>query len=161
MDIQVLATNPQMEGLEGIKFAKFLKRATGSRRMSSALLKTGVAAAIVGGSAYYLNKKYGWSRKLNFYPKGSKKKAPAIGKAVAAAAKAGKTQKAAEKGANGWFNADLFKSLATKFLAPKTDIQIPQAQNMPAQPMPAQEGMKINPLLLAGLAVGGIMLLKK
>ncbi len=163
MDIQVLATNPQMEGLEGIKFAKFLKRATGSRRMSSALLKTAATAALVGGTAYYTNKKYGWWNKLRsrFSGKAKTPAKAAAAKGASNAAKKAAAKKVAEKGANGWFNADLFKSLATKFLAPKTDIQVPQAQGMPAQSMPAQEGMKINPLLLAGLAVGGIMLLKK
>ena len=167
MDIQVMATNPQMEGLEGIKFAKFLKRATGSRRMSSALLKTAGAAAVIGGTAYYTNRRFGWWQKFrNRFSKptpaakiAAKTSAKKAAKKAAAKAAA---KKAAEKGANGWFNAGLFKNLATTFLTPKTEVQVPQAQGAAIQPMQAQGEMKINPLLLAGLAaVGGIMLLKK
>lgn len=154
MDIQILTNSEQMEGLEGIKFAKFLKRATGSKRMSSALLKTAAAAAAIGGAAYYTNKKYGWWNKLK--GKFSPAHKAAVKKAVAKAA----AKKAANKGANGWFNADLFKNLATTFLSPQTDIQVPQAQNIPTQAN-LQRGMNINPLLIGALVIGGLMLMKK
>jgi len=158
MNIQVLATNPQMEGLEGIKFAKFLKRATGSKRMSAALLKTAATAAVVGGTAYYTNKKYGWWNKVKgrFLPQTK----AASKTAAKQSAKKAAAKKAANKGANGWFNADLFKNLATTFLSPKTDIEVPQAQNIPAQAN-MKQGMNINPLLIGAAVIGGLMLMKK
>ncbi|NPA52692.1 MAG: hypothetical protein GXO22_07335 [Aquificae bacterium] len=55
--IQVLG---ETEGLEGIKFSKFLKRATGSKKVGDALFKIG----LVGTSAYLSKDKSGVNTSL-------------------------------------------------------------------------------------------------
>ncbi len=166
MNIQVMSTDPQKEGLEGIKFAKFLKRATGSHRMSSALLKTAATAAVIGGTAYYTNKKYHWWDKLRAYtPTKTGIKTGTISTATTTAkALTTKTAKtAANHGANGWFSGEFFTKLVSGL--------IPTAQAQPTQqtvhtrsvstPV-VLEKQNINPLLIGGAALlVGFLLMKK
>jgi len=95
-----------LEELEGIKFAKFLKRATGSKRMSSALLKTSLLAAAAGG-AYYANKKYNLTDKL----------------------KRTITRPAAKSSKSGGVNTALLRNVIDDFLKPTTQISQPTTAN--------------------------------
>ena len=167
--IQIMPTDPQKEGLEGIKFAKFLKRATGSRRMSSALLKTAATAAVIGGTAYYTNKKYHWWDKLKAYtPMKTGVKTGTISttatttKALTATGTVAKT--AANKGANSWFSGDFLTKLVSAFIPTAQANQQPQAQinSKEVAIIPQQQSLPINPLVLGGFALlGGYLLLKK
>ncbi|WP_457642644.1 hypothetical protein [Persephonella sp.] len=145
--IQVMG---ETEGLEGIKFAKFLKRATGSKRMSTALLKTGAAAALIGGTAYYTNKKYNWWDKARQRLSNQK---PLI-----------KTTTTTTK-TTGTVNTNLIRDIIDRFLPAAAVASTPETQPSAQQAaLIPQEKSQINlPLLLGigALLIGGYMLVKK
>ena len=129
------------EQLEGIKLAKFLKRATGSRRVGTALLKIGGAAAVVGGG-YYANKKYNLTGRL---------------KKIITPTQPQKT---------GTVNTSLLQRVIDSFLTPASTLQTPQTQKTPqqAQVMLLPQKSSINPMMIAALGllgVGAFMLLRK
>ncbi len=140
--VQILAEEDQLEQLEGIKLAKFLKRATGSRRVGTALLKIGGAAAVAGGG-YYANKKYNLTGRLK--------------KIVTPTTQPQKT---------GTVNTSLLQRVIDSFLTPASTLQTPQTQKTPqqAQIMPLPQKSSINPMMIAALGllgIGAFMLLKR
>jgi len=156
--IQILGGTEGLEELEGIKISKFIKRATGSKRMNTALLKTAAGAAIIGGTAYYTNRKYNWwgrlKNKINTQlQKGgtAKKNTPQV---------KSPTSKPSPKKDSFKFSTDLIKDAIYAFLTPKTKVQPVVLQQDVSAPTGPFQNPVIPAIILISL-IGGYLLLKK
>jgi H+/Cl- antiporter ClcA len=143
MQVQILDGLERQQQELGLKFAKFLKRATGSHHMPEALLKTAIVGAAVGGTAYAANKKYHWWDSLK--------------------SQVGQMHTEQKVSADPEVNSNLLQQIIETFLPkPAIDAGPVNQSKVPTPPVKSAQPTNYLPLLLiGGAAIGALLFLRK